>query len=265
MKIKATMITLLLFATLSTCSYAGVVLKSESKISGYTQMNTKTTLYLDRGKLRIETYDSNGDEEITIFRKDKGLFWVIEPKKGTYTEITRAQLRQMRHQMDEYKKQMEAAMKNMPPEQRAMMEQMMRSQMPQEPVVPKISYKKAGSGRVGRWYCTKYEGYSNGAKVEEVWTAPFSTLGISASDLQVLKEMGDFFNEFYKGSGNSLVGDTEKWEKIFKGFPVKTIAYNKGKITYQDTIVEVKRARLPITLFEVPRGLKKEALMPRGR
>jgi hypothetical protein len=262
---KAIVATILGVLTLTAAAYAGVALKSQSKILAPYPTNSNTTLYLDNGKLRVESTSSQGEKEIMIFRKDKGLFWVIDPQKGTYTEITREQLRQMRHQMDEYKRQMEAAMKNMPPEQRAMMEQMMKSQMPAEPQTPKISYRKMGSGRVGRWYCTEYQGFSNGAKVEEVWVTPFSTLGISPSDLDVLKEMGDFFNEFYKGSGNSLVGDTKKWEKVFKGFPVKTKAYENGKVVYEDTVVEVKRTSLPITLFEVPKGLKQETLIPRGR
>lgn len=246
-------------------AYAGVILKSESKIYGSQRINAQTTLYLERDRMRMETTDDTGEKEVVIFRKDKQLFWVIDPKKGTYTEITKAQLRQMKRQMDEYKREMEAAMKNMPPEQRAMVEQMMKEQMPTVPDEPQIDYRKVGSGKVGRWSCTRYQGFSKGRKVEEVWVAPFSKLGIRASDFEILEEMGGFFDEFSQGSSNSLVGDTKKWMYTFNGFPVKTVSYEKGRVVYEDRVVDLRRSSLSQTLFELPRGLKKETLMPTDR
>jgi hypothetical protein len=264
--LRRTLIPMVAILLVASSAYAGVILKSESKIYGSQRINAKTTLYLERDRMRMETTDDTGEKEVVIFRKDKQLFWVIDPKKGTYTEITKAQLRQMKRQMDEYKKEMEAAMKNMPPEQRAMVEQMMKGQMPSaQPQEPEINYRRGGSGKVGLWYCTKYQGFSKGSKVEEVWVTPFDKLGITPSDLKILNQMGNFFDEFYLGSGNSIVGDTEKWKNTFKGFPVKTTSYKHGNVVYEDHLEEVKKTRLSQTLFELARGLRKNTLIPREK
>ena len=263
---RAFVLTLAVSVILSCSAHAGVILKSAANIHGTQQITAKTTLYLARDRMRMESEDSMGGKQVVIFRKDKRLFWVIDPVKGTYTEITKAQLEQMKKQMEEYKRQMEAAMKNMPPEQKAMMKKMMKEQMPSS--APKdlpISYRKVGSGKIGKWYCTKFQGVLNGAKVEDVWVAPFNKLGISLSDLEILNQMGSFFDELYQGSGNSIVGDTKKWEDTFKGFPVKTVSYDNGRVVYEDSLKEVKKTSLPQTLFELPGGLKKEALIPTGR
>ena len=263
---RITILAFLVAAIVSASAQAGIILKSQSEVHGPEAMTTRTTLYLDKGKMRMEINDSTGEKEIVIFRRDKQVFWAIDPHKGTYTEITKAQLKQMKRQMDDYRRQMEEAMKNMPPEQRAMMEQMMKDQMAAAPPPePEIEYRRAGGGMVGRWFCTRYEGLSNAIKVEEVWVAPFSKLGISSLDLEVLKEMSSFFEEISPNSGSSLMKDTERWETVFKGFPVKTVSYERGKVVYEDQLVDVQRRSLPQTLFEVPLGMKRETLMPTMR
>ena len=246
-------------------AWAGVVMKSESMIRGVRPEEVKTTLYLERNKMRMDTTDSRGKTETIIFRQDKQLFWVIDPAKGTYTEVTRAQLRQMKHQMDEYKRQMEEAMKNMPPQQRSMMEKMMKEQMPAAPKEPHVTYRKVGSSKVGRWYCTRYQGFSGGMKVEELCVASFGDVGITPADLKVLEEMGSFFDELTNGGGKSIVKDTKKWKETFKGFPVKSVSYENGRKVYEDRVVESRRTSLPQTLFELPRGLKRESMMPGAR
>ncbi len=249
---------------LASTAYAGMIIKSTSKVYGPHQLSAETTLYLGAGKLRMDTTDSSGRKQIVIFRKDKQLFWVINPAKGTYAEITKAQLHQMKQRMEEMKRQMKEAMKNMPPEQRAMMEKMMKERMPSmnQEKAPPVVYRKVGRDRVGAWQCTKYEGVVHGTKTEDVWVTPFSVVKVTPSDLETLKEMGDFFSELSSGTSSSALEDVGKWEKTFKGFPVKNVSYEKGKRVYEDQIEEVKRSTLSQKVFELPQGLRKETLMP---
>ena len=68
-------------------------------------------------------------------------------------------MKQMAQQMSGMMAQMQAAMKNMPPEQRAMMEKMMKGKMPQAAApAPKTVYTAKGGGSVKGFSCTKYEG-----------------------------------------------------------------------------------------------------------
>ena len=74
-------------------------------------------------------------------------------------------MKQLAQQMSGMMAQMQAAMKNMTPEQRAMMEKMMKGKMPQAAAAaPKTVYTAKGSGSVNGFSCTKYEGDLSGEK-----------------------------------------------------------------------------------------------------
>ena len=61
---------------------------------------------------------------------------MLDKAKNKYQEIDEQTMDQMAHQMSGAMAQMDAAMKNMPPEQRAMMEKMMKGKMPQAAAAP---------------------------------------------------------------------------------------------------------------------------------
>src|SRR3990170_3608288 len=119
-----------------------------------------TTVYLGKDRMRTETKGS-GRDQVFIYRGDRKLFWMLDNKEGTYTEMTREDVKKLKGRMDEAMKTYEEQMKNVPPEQRKMMEAMMKSRMPQQP--PRTVYKKVASGvKVNRWVCDRYDG--NAAK-----------------------------------------------------------------------------------------------------
>jgi hypothetical protein len=90
---------------------------------------------------------------------------------------------------------MQEQMKNMPPEQRAMIEQMMKARgglrgMPPTAQEVRVEYKPAGSDQVGQWSCTKYEGFRGQEKVAEVCAVDPKEFGLTPSDFEVIKQSG---------------------------------------------------------------------------
>lgn len=238
---------------------AGLVMVYEQESYGRPGKET-STMYMGKDNMRTESKGS-GRDQVFIFRGDRKLFWMIDNREGTYTEITREDLTKLKGRMDEAMKEYEEQMKNVPPEQRMMVESMMKGRMPQPP--PRTSYKKVASGvKVNRWTCDRYEGYSGTAKKEEVWTAGAEQFGLRPEELQVLEDVRDFMEEF---SGESLPffrveRETEKRGDDFSGVPVRMIRYADGKKQERMELTEVQRKDVAPSLFEVPKGVKKKAM-----
>jgi len=94
---------------------------------------------------------------------------------------------------------MENALKDLPPEQRQMMEQYMKGMTPGK--APEITYKKVATGqKVGAWTTMQYQGTREGEKVSEVWTADWKALGLAKEDFTVLQDMSKFWESMIKSS-----------------------------------------------------------------
>ena len=126
---------------------AGTVIQQEGGEIGSNKPKSKITLYLDAGKLRVESQDSE-NKSVMIFDASKQVMWMINPGDNTYREMDKAQVDAMGQQMSKAMEQMQAQMANMPPEQRKMMEDMMKGKMGAmggASAKPTISLKELGS------------------------------------------------------------------------------------------------------------------------
>ena len=144
---------------------AGVTLEGEHKTLDGSQLPFTYTVSIDKDKVKMVS--SSSADNAFIYRADKGLFWMVDSKAKTYTEMTKKDIESMANTMDAAMKKMHEQMASMPPEQRAMMEKMMKENMPAQSK-GKTTYKKTGSGKVGSWACDKYESYQDGVKKAEM-------------------------------------------------------------------------------------------------
>ena len=114
-------------------------------------------MYIDAGKLRFDIREHGGKKTAMIFDQAKQVMWMIDHSRGSYMEMTAADLQQMKQQMDSAMKQMEAQMAQMPPEQRQMIEKMMKQKMGMaKPPSITVRVKSRGE-KVGSYVCTRYE------------------------------------------------------------------------------------------------------------
>src|SRR3954465_5865655 len=108
---------------------AGVVVQQTGGDIGSDKPKQKTTIYIQGSKLRMDSDDPAGKKSSVIFDGDKQVMWIVDPSEGSYREMTAAQVQQMGDQMSSMMQQMQGQLAQMPPEQRKMMEDMMKSRM----------------------------------------------------------------------------------------------------------------------------------------
>lgn len=219
-----------------------------------------TTVFTGRDRMRTETRGKDLDQ-VFIFRGDKKLYWMIDRKEGTYTEISKNDLQNMKAKMGEARREYEEQMKNIPPEQRRMMEAMMKNRMPKQP--PRTTYKKKASGvKVNRWICDQYDGYREREKTEEIWTADVGQFDFRPEEFQVFDDIREFAEEFSKQSLPFYRIESEKGKKGngFSGVPVKMIGFSGGKREQKMELKEIQRRDHSPSLFELPGGLRKKEI-----
>jgi Domain of unknown function (DUF4412) len=220
---------------------------------------------IDAKRMRAEATGPTGGKQVVVFDGVKQVMMLIDDAKKTYTEMTRADIDALGAQMSGMMAQLQEQMKNMPPEQRAQMEAMMKGRGMAIPgMAPKTQYRKTGTGTVGKWTCDKYEAYSGETKVSEICTVDPKVLGFTAADFEVSKEMAAFFKKVVP-TGAAEMFSVGTAELGFSGVPVRTVT-SSGPQPITTEMTEVSRQTFPDSTFEAPAGYQKtDMMMGRGR
>src|SRR5262249_25197178 len=139
----------------------------------------------------------NGRRNLVIYDATKQVVSIVDPADKSYREINKADMDQLKGQRDSAMAQLQEQLKNVPPQQRAAIEQMMRARggLPggaSAAAAPKVQYKVAGSDKVGQWTCTKYEGFTGAQKTTEICTVDPKDLGVTAADFDIARQLAEF-------------------------------------------------------------------------
>ena len=226
---------------------------------------------LDKTHMRVETHVS-GDDVAVVFDAASQTVRMINFGKKTYIEFNKAQMDQMKQQMagaaaqmSAAQKQIEEQMKNMPPAQRAIVEQAMRGRggvpgagPPAAAAQARPQYRAAGSDKVAQWSCTKYEGLRGQEKVADLCTVDPRDFGLTAADFDIAKQLAEFLKTLAPQSADQLFMAATPEEQGFSGFPVRQILYANGKVTATIELREFRRETFPASNFEVPAGFTKQ-------
>jgi hypothetical protein len=210
--------------------FAGVRIQMEHTDLATNKITTQTIL-LDNTRLKIEV----GEKTSMMFLTDGGRnrMVILDKSRNTYQEIDEQTMKQLAEQMSGAMSQMDAMMKNMPPEQRAAMEKMMKGKMPQAAAaVPKTVYTAKGNGTVNGFSCTKYDGLRGAEKVTEVCSGSASQIKIAAGDYQVFEKMKAFtagLQDALKNSALAASVQSSFADPGLQGYPVQTINFHGGQ------------------------------------
>jgi len=218
---------------------------------------------IDAQRMRAEIDSGLGGPRTMIFDGAKQVLYLIDTTRKTYGEMTKADADRMGAQMAGMMEKMQSMFKNMPPEQRAKMEAMMKGQggpggIPSPAAsLARVEYKKTGTAKVGKWACDTYEGYQGGQKVSDVCTVAPEALGLTPADFAVTKQMADFFQAIMPQSAGALLQLGRPEEKGFSGVPVRQSTIIAGHVVTNE-IVEISRKSFEPTTFAVPAGFTKD-------
>jgi len=237
------------------CQLASADVTIEMKHNDQTQI-----LYVAEHKVSFDL-----PEGTMIFRGDKEVLWAIDKNDKSYQEITKADLAEMGDQMSAAKSQMEAAMKEMTPEQRAAIEKAMAGKLSSSAAQTERTVKALGAKKVVNGFETAgYAVYHEGALEEEVWVASPKALKLSGEDLAAFKELAEFFGTGIPGMDDLMARFAKDFEKPAEneipGFPVLTIRKDaSGNETWRSELVKVEEGTIAPSRFELPKGLKNES------
>jgi hypothetical protein len=176
-------------------------------------------------------------------------------------------MKQLGQQMAGMSAQMEAAMKNMTPEQRAMMEKMMKGKMPQAAAAaPKTVYTAKGSGSVNGFSCTKYEGDLGAQKESELCAALPAQLKLTPADLQIFEKMRKFSSDLVSALANSpmraSVPKGYGFESGYEGFPIQKTEFENGQATKRGELKSITRVSFTDADFSLGNAKKVDLPMP---
>jgi hypothetical protein len=254
---------------------AGVVVTATHTRLDTRQPGTATT-YVEADRLKMVNPDMT-----MIFRGDINRVWTIDTQKRSYVEMTPETMQQLGGQMANLSAQMSAAqaqmqaqLAQMPPEQRAMMEQMLagrglsgapggRAGGP--PAPPQSVYTKTGQSKtLANARCDVYRWTISGNPEQELCLAPIASVGLSAADFQVLERFSKFMEPILSSPmipRNSFISWNEMNKAIgFQGVPLETTTFVGTSPSQQQTVTKIERMAIPANTFDLPAGLTKQEI-----
>ena len=213
--------------------------------------------------MRAELTGATGEVQIVVFDGPQQVLRIISVPRKSYSEMTKADADRMGAQLAAAMAVMKDKVANMPPEQRAKMEALMSQLGTAGPVGGpggRPEYRRAGSDKVGKWPCDKYEGFRNGKKVSEVCTVEPKVLGLTEADFDVTKQVASFFEKMLPQGVDQLVGVGRVEAQGFAGIPIRRTAYDGDKVLSISEVTEVKRENFAASTYEVPAGFQKQTM-----
>lgn len=184
---------------------------------------SSNTMQIKDGKIRFSPPDQSNS--YSLYDSTTGTITHVDSSRKHYLSMTEenmmGQANQARLQMEVMRQRMIEKMKDMPPEQRKQVEQMMNnhlSRVGKETATPKIDQKKTSRiENIKGIQCTIYESYINEIKTSEVCMTEADKLGISDQDSKALMSMQAYMKRMQNAVGGNNIPMAE-----LKGIPLHT-------------------------------------------
>ncbi|MFQ5527638.1 MAG: DUF4412 domain-containing protein [Thermoanaerobaculia bacterium] len=205
-----------------------------------------------------------------IFHGDRREMVVVDHEDRSYHVMDEEAIGKIAGQVSGAMAQMQEALKNVPEDRRAMVEQMMKQRMPQRQAErPKSELKKTGEkGTKNGYPCVKYEVYRDGRKIREMWVTDWGNVEGGEDVVDVFEDMAEFFREMLDsipdfGQGGASGDPVFEHMKEIAGFPVVTEEFDEnGDLTGTSGLRSARRRTLDPAAFEPPSGYKRRTMFP---
>lgn len=202
-----------------------------------------------------------------VYRSEDETLLLIEEDRKVYRALSGDELKQLekrnREWAAEIEKQMREKEKNLPPEQRAIVEAMRRGEAGgmgargrETERAPVVYERERSAGEVDGRACERRSGIAGGEKVAEVCTVPWEQYGVEDRELAVAAELARLLAERPPGTVATIALGGADWKKRgqFPGAPLEWVEYEGGAVTMRTTLVRVERGAADDAVFDVPEG-----------
>ena len=253
--LKASCVVILFTFNVATAA-EGVKIQSTTKdvSSGST---SSTNIYLTSDKVLLENRGGR-DNGSVVFDAIREEFRFIDHNKKEYYVFDKQTLIQLKDQIKMMAMMMRQFADQMSEEQRKKLDKIMNPNSNAS-----MEFKASNkTQKVSRWKTTKYEGYTDGAKITEMYIATFESIGIDKERFTAMQKMMSFFKQNLNeitallptGGSFSQIGFDESSPVFKDGIPVKTISYNNGTPKDENIVNSISSENIAETLFNIPQG-----------
>jgi len=205
-----------------------------------------------------------------IYRGDRREMVIVDHENRSYVVLDQAAINAIGKQLNQFSRQMEEALKNVPADQRAMIEKMMKQKMPDAaPQRPQSEFRNTNEEAEHNGYpCVKYEVWRDGRKIRDVWVTDWDNVEGGSEVVNAFEDMADFFGDLMDAipdmGGRSNYDDHVFAQlKELGGFPVVTRDFDDdGSLEDESALRSSKRVTLDPDAFEPPSGYKRQEMFP---
>ena len=265
-------ISFILVLFLATCASAGVVLEIETQDHRLNESGTVLAVVDGKNLKMTITSGGNRDKSEMIFHGEAREMIVVDHDDKSFMVIDEAMIDSIADQLNGLEAQMREALKDVPPEQRAMVEQMMKGRMPAQakaPARPKIEFRNTGDHASKNGYpSVKYEATINHRKMQEFWVTDWSNVDGGDDAVEAFQAMADLVKRI-RDSMPKFGADEDADDNPFEhmqemdGFPVLTYDYaSDGSIASESSLRSSTQRAVAAAEFEPPAAYKQREMMP---
>jgi len=224
----------------------------------------RNEIFSQGGKLRIDSGGGPFSSDVSmIFLGDR--FLVIDHDEKSYIVMDEAMLTAMSAKMSEAMEQMQAQLAKMPPEQRAMAEQMMKGQMAalaNLESAPPPRVEPIGPGEWEGTPCTRYAVFEGPDKSQDVCAAPLNHIDGAADMMQAFMGMAKFVQKLSESLPGPLAASLSAnpgavMDQI-DGFPIHAVEYRLGEPAGESRLESIREQELSDSEFSAPEGYRLE-------
>ena len=244
--------------------HAGVVIKnSEKDLPGGKETGSET-IYVQSGKVRIDSLDSRGRvTDFTLFRD--GVVWQVDVASRTYRKLDKAAMQKAAAQQQQAIAKAKAQMANMTPEQRQRMSKVLGDMQAggSSSTAPHAEPVFSRTGRtetIGSLTCQVWESKVGGKTSAQYCVATPGSIPGGGEALAGLKQMMTTLKEITADlpmAGKELGVLADGIRKL-DGYPVVVREFTGNKPDSERTYKTSNSEALAADKFEIPKGFKEK-------
>lgn len=258
---------------LATPAWAGSVIEMESRaLNAATEELGTVVISVEGEALRMDTNGLGGDSGTMLFNGAANEMTAVDHASRQYFVIDEAALQSMAGQMGAAMREMEAALAELPPEQRAMAEQMMKQRMggmgagmPEKPAPTVV--RTGDDETVNGYDCEIYEVSENGRLINELCVAAWGDIEGGREFADGMKRMAGFFEQMREtfakaGAPNMMQASDNVLAHLeeMDGFPVRSRTYEGDTLIDETTIVSSESKSLEDEIFAPPADYRQQSM-----
>lgn len=221
-----------------------------------------TTITLDGDHVRIDHPDRSERATTTILDAAAKKVLLVNDHEKSYSELTEADRQKLQSQMDGMRSQMKDRLKDVPPEQRQKIEEMMAKRGGGPAAKEHILKFEALGARktINGFACDMYRKLEDGKVREELCAAPWSAGLVQKSDFAAVGKFAASMMQDFGGPGRARRNPLAELDQ-YPGIPISRVSIDEGgKRGDEDQIKSIKRGAVPAAQFGVPAGYTRKEL-----